>query len=167
MKIKLASTMSASGHEALDVHAGALYSTLGTRRVIIAELCAIERTQVAADEEKQVVVTLQIKELEVAGEAQEDAVRRAMEALHIQRTAYGTLTEDNDVELSDRTLENCAGDLTVTEAARLHVVVEKWGEKARQASRSSKTNAADLRRELTDIAEGLRIALYPDALVTT
>lgn len=167
MKIKIASVMSSDAHDALGVHAGALYSTLGARRVVIAEVCAIERTQVAPDEEKEVVVTLQIKELEVAGEAQEDPIRRAMEALHIQRTAFGTLTEDNDVELSDLTLERCAGDLTMTEAARLHVVVEKWGEKARAASRSQKNNAADLRRELNAIADGLRIAIYPDALVIT
>jgi len=161
VKIKLASTMAQHGQDALSLHANALYATVGSRRVVIAELAAIERTQVAPDEDKSASVTLQIKNLEVAGVEQEDAVRQAMRALNIQRTAFGTLTEDQDVELSEDTLRRCAGDLVKIEAARLHVAIDKWRAYARSAASASDLTVTELRHELTLIADQLEAVLYP------
>jgi hypothetical protein len=164
MKIKLASTMAQNGQDALGLHAGHLYSALGSRVVAIVEVASIERTEVATDEDKEPVVTLQIKNMEVAGEGQEEPLRDAMRALNLQRTAFGTLTEDNDVELAENTLARCAGDLSRIEAARLHVAIEKWAEYARSASRSGLTGE-QLRKELKTIGDALTGVLYPGAFV--
>jgi hypothetical protein len=92
-------------------------------------------------------------------------VREVLRALYTHRTAYGTVTEESDVELSERTIADCAGRVNAIEAARLHVAVERWGDYARQASRSGKLTASDLRRELTAVADALHAAIHPDALV--
>lgn len=167
MKIKLASAMAQHGQEALGRHANALFATLGSHRVVIAELVAVERTQVAPDEAKAAVVTVQIKNLEVAGEEQEDAVRQAMRALHTQRTAFGTLNEDQEVELAETTLQRCAGELNAIEAARLHVAIDKWGDYARSASTAKDLTVSELRHELGIIADALRATIWPGLVRAT
>ena len=160
MKAKIAGAVAHDALEALTPHAAAMYATLGKRVVIIAELASSERTQVAADEEKDVSVTLQIKQLEVAAGELEDPVRKAMEALYTQRTAYGTLTEDQAVELSKTTLERVGNDINLAEAARLHAGLDKWIDYTRRA-RSSKLSAEGFRKELAVVADGLHTLLYP------
>jgi hypothetical protein len=164
-KIKLDSAIANAANDALAPHVGRLYTSLGTRIVVIAELAAVERTQPAADEDKEAAVKLQIKHLEVADADREEPVREALRALHTQRTAYGTLNEDNEVELSARTLAACAGELNLIEAARLHVAIEKWTDYARQATSNTKLTTSELRHELVAVAEGLRAAIFPDMLV--
>jgi phosphoribosylformimino-5-aminoimidazole carboxamide ribonucleotide (ProFAR) isomerase len=164
-KIKLDSAMANAAQDALTPHVARLYSSLGTRIVVIAELAAVERTQPAADEDKEAAVKLAIKHLEVAGGDQEEAVRQALRALHTQRTAYGTITEQQDIELSERTLAQCAGELNLIEAARLHVAIERWTDYARQAINNGKLTASELRHELTAVTEGLRATVFPDVLI--
>lgn len=164
MTIKLESKTSKGAGEALDPYRPALYATLGKRLVVIAELEAVERNEVADDDEKSTWVKLRIVSLEVAGAEQEDAVRKAMNALNIQRTAFGTLTEDQDVELSQTVLDRCAGDLALTEAARLHAAIEAFGDKLLSTARNSKLNAGDIRRSVTDLSRGLLATIYPNML---
>jgi hypothetical protein len=163
-KVKLDSAIANAANDALMPHVGRLYSALGTRIVVIAELAAVERTQPAADEDKEAVVRLQVKHLEVATDEREEPVREALRALHTQRTAYGTLLEDGEVELAERTLAACAGELNAIEAARLHVAIERWTDYARQATGNGKLTASELRHELAAVADGLRAAIYPDVL---
>ena len=165
MKAKIAGAVAHDAQEALTLHAAAMYATLGKRIIVIAELASSERTQVAPDEEKDVSVTLQIKQLEVAAAELEDPVRKAMEALYTQRTAYGTLNEDQAIELSTTTLDRVAGDISLTEAARLHAGVDHWLDYTRRA-RSSKLTAEAFRKELAVIADGLHTLLYPVARPT-
>jgi hypothetical protein len=160
-KIKLDSAMANAAQDALTPHVARLYSSLGTRIVVV----AVERTQPAADEDKEAAVKLAIKHLEVANGDQEEAVRQALRALHTQRTAYGTITEQQDIELSERTLAQCAGELNLIEAARLHVAIERWTDYARQAINNGKLTASELRHELTAVTEGLRATVFPDVLV--
>jgi hypothetical protein len=166
LKLKINGTPASKALEALTPHAGGLYASLGKRIVVIAELAATERTQVASEEDKDTSVTVQIKHCEVAGPEQEDAVRQAMRALFTHRTAYGKLDEANEVELSERTIELLAGEMTAIEAARLHVGIDQWGSYAANASRSSKLTASDLRRELTTVADALHALVYPSARKT-
>ena len=163
-KIKIDTAMANAAQDALTPHVARLYSTLGTRIVVVAELAAVERTQPAADEDKE-AVKLAIKHLEVAGPDQEDAVRQALRALHTQRTAYGTLNERDEVEISENTLRACAGELNAIEAARLHVAIEKWTDYANRAIHNSKLTASELRQEMTSVADGLRASIFPDTLV--
>lgn len=163
-KVKINGTPSTNALDALMPHVPSLYSNLGKRVVIIAELAAVDRLQVAPDEDKEASVTLQIKHAEVAGPESEDAVRQALRALHTQRTAYGTITEEQDIEISERTLSLCAGELNAIEAARLHVAVEQWGAYARQATHNPKLTASELRRELTTVSDALHAVIHPDSI---
>lgn len=163
-KVKINGTPSTNALDALMPHVPSLYSNLGKRVIVIAELSAVDRLQVAPDEDKEASVTLQIKHAEVAGPEHEDAVRQALRALHTQRTAYGTITEEQDVEISERTLAMCAGEITAIEAARLHILVERWGDYARQALHNPKLTASELRHELTTVADALHGAVHPDAI---
>lgn len=163
MKIKLDSKLASHASDSLGLHAASLYATLGKRVIGIVEFSATERGEVAPDESKDTSVKLQIKHLEIAGEEQEDAVRQAMRALYAQRTAFGTLNEDSTVELSERTLANCAGELNAIEAARLHVAIENWERYARSATRTEDVTVTELRHELTIIADALHATLYPGA----
>jgi hypothetical protein len=164
-QIKLASKVSNNALEALGLHVGALYSNLGKRIVGVVELAAIERGEVAPDEDKEGSVTLQIKHLEIANLEQDEHLREVLRALYTHRTAYGKLTEDQEIELSERTIAQCAGNVNAVEAARLHVAIERWEEYARQALNNGRLTASELRRELGTVADALRCTIYPDALV--
>lgn len=163
-QIKLDSTVANAALDALTPHVGRLYSSLGTRIVVIAELASTIREQPAPNEEKKPSVKLQVKHLEVATSEAEGDVRRALLALHTQRTAYGTLTEDQEVELSARTLAELAGNVNATEAARLHVGIERWTDYAGQAVHNSKLTASEVRQEFRTVTEALRALIFPDTI---
>lgn len=160
MKAKIAAAISNDAQEALSRHAMAMYSTLGKRVIIIAELASTERTQIAPDEEKDVSVTLQIKQLEVAHADLETPARDAMQALYLTRTATGTLDEDDQVKLAADTVAELGRSLAMTEAARLHAGISHWLDYVRR-SRSSNLSAEAFRKELATIADGLNRVLYP------
>lgn len=162
-KIKLNGSVANAALEALSPHVNRLYASLGTRIVVIAELSAAERNQIADDEDKEPAVTLTVKHLEVASDNLEDDVREALRALHTHRTAYGKLTEDNDIELSENTLAQLAGSVNATEAARLHVGIERWTDYGRQALGNSKLTQQQMRAEFDTVNEALRGLIYPEA----
>jgi hypothetical protein len=162
--VKLNSKLATYASDALTAHVPSLYSNLGKRIVGVVELAAVERTQAAPDEDKEASVTLQIKHLEVASVDQEDNIRHALRALHTQRTAYGTITEAGDIELSETTLSRCAGEVNAVEAARLHIAIDRWHDYARQALANSKLTGTELRRELTTIADALHATIYPPTI---
>lgn len=164
MTIKIESKPAKGAADALGQYASAMYATLGKRIVGIFELEASERNDVADDSDTKTWVKLKITSLEVAGPDQEDIVRQAMAALNVQRTAYGTLTEDEDIELSKGTLERCADDLPLLTAARLHTAIEVYGDKLRAAGRNQKLNNADLRKTIDDLTRGLLGTIYPAML---
>lgn len=162
--IKLDSKVATNANDALLPHVGNLYANLGKRIVGVVELAATERSQPAPDEDKEAAVKLQIKHLEIASPEQEEPIRETLRALYTHRTAYGKLDEDGEVELSERTIADCAGRVNAIEAARLHTAVEHWGDYARQASRNGKLTAAEVRRELTTVADALHALIHPDAI---
>jgi hypothetical protein len=164
-KVKINGTPSTHALDALMPHVPSLYANLGKRVVAIVELAAVDRLQVAPEEDKEASVTLQVKHAEVAGPDQEEAVRLALRALHIQRTAYGTITEQGDIEIAERTLAACAGELAAIEAARLHIAVERYAELARTLQLNGKLTISDLRRELKLLADGLSATIHPDVLM--
>lgn len=167
MKVKITGTLPATASESLSLHAPTMYAALGTRRIAIVEIAGVERTEIADDEDKAPVLTLQIKAMEVAEQGDtEDAVRRAMDALYTLRTATGTLTEDGDLEMTQSTIDGVAGNVAMLEAARLHAAVGKWADYIRDLRWKSMTHE-QTRDELRKIADGLTTARFPDTLVTT
>lgn len=121
--IKLASKLGGNATVSLSELTGPLYNNPGLRLVGVVELAHVERTQPAPDEDKEATVTVAVKHIEIARGDQEDHLRTAMAALHRQRTAVGTLDDEMEVTLSERTVERCAGVLDAVEAARLRAAL--------------------------------------------
>lgn len=157
--IKIDGKLGGHAGEALALHAAQLFTRLGSTRMVIAELKSATREDVAADEDKNQSVKLRIQSLEVANPDQEDAVRRCLEALHMHRTAYGTLTEDADVELSANVIEATGGELNAITAARLKVAIDRWTEYGRRITGQPKITLSQMRNELETIVKGLRAAV--------
>jgi hypothetical protein len=148
-----------SAAAALEPHVQRLYAKLGTRVVGVFELKAAGRNQVAADEDKEPSVSLRLTHLEVANPEQEGAVREALRALFLHRTAQGKLTEDGDIELTKGTLEMTGGLLHAIEAARLRAALSHWADYARRVANDSRLTQAQIRHELDTVADGLGVVL--------
>lgn len=158
---KIGTTLSAQAAEVLGQHADWLYKHPGGKIVAVIELEHLERVEPAPDTERKKVVVLRPSMLEVATPDQEETLRKAASAMHLIRTAYGTLTEDGDVELGKSVLDGTVFDATAREAARLHVAVVEFAQRARQAFLAPNLTVTELRHELEALATGLRQAADP------
>ena len=81
-----------------------------------------------------------------------------MRALYTSRTAQGTLDDDGDVELSNRTLELIGDRLLDLDVARMTVACRHWADYARNVIGIKKLTLAEARHELELIAQGLLAA---------
>ncbi len=160
MKIKVDSKMTTKAGEALGRYARPLYEAPGRRIVGVIELTHVERTQPAPDSDNEESVKVRVTALEIGQEEQEHLLRSAMRALHLHRTASGTLDEAGDVELSEGTLRLIDGHLHAAEAARLRTAATHWQEYARKAAQLTNPTATELLHELATIADGLSVAIY-------
>jgi hypothetical protein len=136
----------------------------GCRVVGIVE---VERYQLNKpdDADADPTVLLRLSQLELAkGADQEAQLRLAMQALHLHRTAGGTLTEDGDVELAQNTLDNLGDKVSVYESARLRAAVEYIEAQLRGLAANNKHNDGDLRRELKRLAAKVTAALAGEQL---
>ncbi|MCW2897879.1 MAG: hypothetical protein JWO67_144 [Streptosporangiaceae bacterium] len=161
-KIRLDSGVSTSASLALEPLASKLYASPGIRIVGVVELRHTERLQPAPETDKEPVVKLQVSALELARDDQEDSLRRAMRALFMHRTARGTIDEDGQVELSERTLELAAGELHSLEAARLHTALSHWADYAHRVLHTENITHTELLHELKALVDGLDSALFRD-----
>jgi hypothetical protein len=146
----------------LEPHVPDLYRSPGIRRLAVVELRHVERTQPAPDSDKTASVKLQVTHLELANEHQEPALRDALSALYMLRTAEGTLDQDGQLMLSERTLERTAGEVNAVEAARLHMTVSHWASYTDRVLGAA-LSPAQLREELKTIRDGLRAAKRGEA----
>jgi hypothetical protein len=155
---KLNTKLGSDAEDGLQPHIADLYRDQGRRVVAIAELRATERTEVVSDAEAggTPTVKLTVTALEIANPKLEDHLRHGLEALYIQRTAYGTLDEEGQIELSDRTLEFLGGELHAVEAARLHATLRYFARAAREAT--ALNDPAAMRKALRGLATGLENA---------
>jgi hypothetical protein len=125
VKLKLASAMPSAVTESMQDLVKPLFSKPGMRIVGVVELAHVERTEPAPDEDKEPVVTVGLKMLEIAHGEQVDHLRRAAHALHVQRTATGTLDEEvGAFELNKHLLESLADQFALRETARLRAAME-------------------------------------------
>lgn len=159
--VKLDSKLTTSSSDALVDHAKSLYNRLGSARVGIVELRAVERTTPAPEEDKAPGVKLRIVALEVANAEQEPFVREAQQALYLQRTAQGTLTEENELEVSKETLRLAGRQLHAIETARLEAGLRYWNGRAQKVVNSTGLLEGEVRNEMKLIAEGLYALLHP------
>lgn len=148
MKLKLASAMAANALEAVEDLIQPIYGRPGMRMLAVVELAHVERTQPAPDEDKEASVTVGVKHLEVARGDQAEALRKAMRALYVQRTARGTLDEQLDeLQLSKDTLTGVGDDLALKETARLRAAMQLHADTLQRLRIGSFTEK-DLRKQL-------------------
>lgn len=159
--IKVDSKLATHANEALAPHAAPMFARLGSTRMAVVELRAVERAEPAADEDKEQSVKVRISHLEVANVEQEDTLRQVLGALNLHRTAYGTLTESEDLTLSESTLERAVGEVNAIEAARLHVAIDRWTEHGNRVLGQQKLTMLELRREFDTVIKGLRAVVNP------
>lgn len=159
-KVKLDGSVGGSAASAIEEWIPTLYHRPGIRVVGLVELVHVERTQPAPDSDKEPVVRMRISSLELAGRDQEAAVRNALRALYVQRTASGTLDAAGEVELSKGTLKDLTEEVTFREVCRLRAGLEQWEARARRAAGTGKDlTAGEFRHELRAVAEGLQVLL--------
>jgi hypothetical protein len=139
--------------EPIDSQMAKLRTQPGCRIVGVVE---IERYQLNKpdDAESDPTVLLRLVALELAKSTEQDAVlRSAMLALHLHRTAGGTLTEDADVELAQDTLDKLPDLVCVHESARLHAAFEYLVDRISGLAKNTKHNDGELRQELKKLAD--------------
>jgi hypothetical protein len=125
VKLKLATAMPSSVVAALEDLVKPFYSKPGMRILGIVELAHVDRLEVAPDEDKEPVVTAGIKMLEIAHGEQVEHLRKAARALHVQRTATGTLDEEvGALQLNKNLVEELADDFALRETARLRAAMQ-------------------------------------------
>lgn len=111
------------------------------------------------DDGKEDAVKCRAISMEIARGSQEGALRDVLRALWSMRTAQGTLDEDgDDLDLSEKTLEQCAGLLAGEEVARLRVLLERVLEQSEEIAGDTKLSANDVRLKLGRVlAQGRRV----------
>ena len=153
--IKIEGKVGGQAAAALEPHAKSLYDRPGVRVLAVVELAHSLRTQPAPDSEKNASVSLRISAMELPTKEQAETVREVMQALYLQRTAAGKLTEQGDVQLSENTMELASRLLSDQELSRLRVGMAHWEQHAANAARDSDLTIHGARAELRKISAGL------------
>lgn len=119
----------------------------------VVELVPVDRVEpVDAESAKPRVMRLAIGSLEVApAGGAESTLRDVHRALHITRTADGTLTTDDEIALAQQTLELAGGLVAEHEAARLRVVLDVLIDRANGVLSHPKHRDTDVRRLLAEL----------------
>lgn len=136
----------------LDLHAGHLYES--PRPVVgVVELVPVDRiTPVDEKSEKDPQVRLRIESLEIApAGGPENTVRDVARALHMTRTAQGTLTGEDEMKLAEQTLTHAAGILSGHEVARLRVILDWLIDRVGPVVGNEKLRPVDVRRQVEEL----------------
>ena len=159
MKLKFDSKISPPAEKALEPYIGRLYDVPGLRLMAVVELKQEDRNSPPPDSDSGLWVKARVASLEVAAPEQEATLRDAQRSLYLQRTATGTLDEDGQVELDERTLELTGGMLHAVETARLTAALRHWAAYIRRVNRTEQLTITEIRHELDAVATGLTAAL--------
>lgn len=133
----------------LDQHAARLYEAPRPVMAVV-ELVPVDRVvPIDGASEKDPVIRLRIESLEVApAGGPEDTVRDVAQALHLSRTANGTLTGEDEIRLAEQTLTHAAGILSGHEVARLRVILDWLIDRVGPVVGNEKLRPADIRRQV-------------------
>jgi hypothetical protein len=154
--LKLDGTPGSSALDALEPHIPAIYADPGRHVMAIVEWRHVERVQPAPGTDKEPSVKVKMVSCEIPIGEQVDAVRSAQRALYLRRTAQGTLTEQLDVEMTERTLERLGGELAYADSVRLQAGVHAFARYAEDACSRARPTIGELRADLKAIRDGLR-----------
>jgi hypothetical protein len=159
MKLKIDPKLGSAAEAALEPYISKLYTTPGLRLMAVVELKQDDKNSPAPDSEAGLWVKARLSSVEVASPEQEPVLRDAQRALFVQRTAAGTLDEDGEMQLDERTLELTGGMLHAVESARLTAVMRHWAAYIRRVNRTNELTITEVRHELDAVAQGLTAAL--------
>lgn len=139
----------------IDLYAARLYDNPGMAVMAVVELRHVDRVDPAPGvSDKDPRVNLRIEALEVApAGGPEDTLREVERALHVARTAGGTLGGDDDVKLAEQTMEQVAGWITGHEVARLRVILDWVLDRVGGIVEADKHRDADRRRLIREVLE--------------
>lgn len=158
--LKITGTPTASAMQALEPHITGIYDRPGVHVMAIIELEHTERVQPAPNSDVEPVVRMRIVACEVPNEEQESAIRTAMRALYLARTARGTIDEDGQLELDKETIKRTGGELLWIECARLRAGLAHWTAYAQRiASQSAQFSVTEMAHELGAVADGMTAVL--------
>lgn len=158
-KLKFDSNMARAAADALAPHIRGIYDRPGATLLFVGEARHIERTQPAPDADGDPSVKVRITHMEIPNRDQEGAIREAMRALHLQRTAQGTIDEVGQLVLSEGTLKRISGLLHEVEVSRLRAGLAHWVDYAARVNAQSKLTVTEMQHELDLIASGLAALL--------
>ena len=153
--LKLSSKPSTAAMQALEPHIRRLYARSGVRVMAVCELAHVERTEPAADSDKDASVTMRIAHLEIPAPDQEESIREVLRSLYLQRTSTGTLDELGNLELSKQTIEHAGGIVGHIAVARMTAGIHHWRAYVRRVQTNQALTVGELRHELDALAEGL------------
>jgi len=159
-KLKIDTKLGSGAADAIESHIRPLYDLPNATRLAIIELRHIERTQPASESDADSQVKVRITHMELPSKEQEGVVREALHALHLMRTASGTLDEHGQIEISRRTLQYTGAELHALETARLRAGLGVWADVATRLNAKPEITLAELRAEVAALAKGLRTVLY-------
>lgn len=154
--LKLDGTPGSGALAGIEAHVPGIYNDPGRKFVAIVELAHIERVQPAPDADKEPSVKCKVISCEIPVGEQVDAVRSALRALWLRRTAQGTLTEQLDVEMTERTLERLGGELAYLDTVRQQAGISAFARYAEDACSRAKPTVGELRADLKALRDGLR-----------
>lgn len=154
-KLKFDSNMARAAADALAPHIRPIYDRPGSSILFVGEARHVERTQPAPDADGDPKVTVRITHMEIPNRDQEGAIREAMRALHLQRTAQGTLDESGQLVLSEGTLKRTSGLLHAIEVARLRAGLNHWVNYAARVNSQASLTVSEMQQEVQLIADGL------------
>jgi len=158
-KLKIGGALPAQARAALEPHVARLYSRPGVRAMVVGELHHVERTQPAPDGDSEPSVTMRLSAVEVVPQQHEDVVRELMSAMFVERTARGTLTEADELQLATQTIEHVNGIYQLGQVARLAAGIRLALDYAARVIASEKLTASELRHELDNIRTQLGAVL--------
>lgn len=167
MTIVRVNGLTAAADAALETQKDRLFANRRSRLMVVAELKHHGRNQPGADEDREDIVTMRVALLEAAQTPKQDELlRKAMEALKLQRTAHGTLDEQlKRVKLSKSTVEDCAGDLAITEMARQRAALLYICERLDRLGFNGGWTETQLRNQIRDLHRTTRRVLDFDPTV--
>jgi hypothetical protein len=153
--LKLDGKPSSAAMQAIEPHIRRLYARSGVRVMAVVELAHVERTEPAADADKDASVKMRISHLEIPGPDQEDSIREVLRSLYLQRTSTGTLDELGELELSKQTIADAGGIIGHIAVARMSAGIHHWAAYLRRVTANQALTVGELRHELDAVADGL------------
>lgn len=158
-KLKFDSNMARAAADSLAPHIRGVYDRPGSSILFVGEARHVERTQPAPDADGDPSVKVRITHMEIPNRDQEGAIREAMRALHLQRTAQGTLDEEGQFVLSQGTLKRITGLLHEVEVSRLRAGLSHWVDYAARVNSQRSLTVTEMQHEVDLIANGLTALL--------